>query len=103
MKRYSIYQVKDEAPNSRYVRFSSYKTVKDMGIDLTPDMYEKVFEGEIEEAENLAETLENIFIALNVGKKPEGYRGHSLSMSDVIEIYGKFYYVDGIGYKQLNF
>lgn len=103
MKHYSVLQVNEETANARYIMFSSYELVKKMGITLTLDMYKKVYEGDIEEAENTAETLDAIFVKLNVGRKPEDYKGHSLSVSDIIVMDGKYYYVNGIGYVEVKF
>ncbi|MBR1382569.1 MAG: DUF3849 domain-containing protein [Ruminococcus sp.] len=54
----------------------------------------------------VAAGLEDIFTRCNIGKQPPGYNGHSLSVSDIIEICeGKdkgFYFVDGFGYKKVE-
>jgi hypothetical protein len=51
------------------------------------------------------ETLENLFYKFNM-ERPEDFKGHSLSVSDVIVIRerGKStaYYVDSLGFKQLD-
>lgn len=56
------------------------ETVKGRGFDRTA--YEEVWSG-------LAQddwSLEHIFQLLNEGEKPEDYYGHSLSVSDLVEI-----------------
>ena len=103
MKKYSIFQVKDDAANSRYVKFSSLDMVQSMGITLSLDMYENVYDGEIEEREDAEATLNAIYMFLNIGKRPEDYRGHSLSMSDIILIDGHYYYVDDYGFTEIKF
>ena len=102
MKKYQIFQISDNSVNGRYVKFSSYELVEDMGIKLSLDMYDKVYEGEVEERETIYDTLESIFVFLNIGKKPEDYRGHSLSVSDVILMDGVYYYVDGMGFQEVR-
>ena len=104
MKQFTIFQIKDDAANSRYVKFTSYELLQDMGVKLSLDMYENIYEGQIEaeEGETIYETLEHIFMVLNIGRKPEGYKGHSLSVSDVVMMDGVYYYVDGMGFQEVN-
>lgn len=51
--------------------------------------------------EDIYQLLDHIFTIFNIGKKPENYKGHSLSVSDIVEIDGVMYYVDGIGFEKL--
>lgn len=66
-------------------------------------IYDEVFSGEVN-----ANDLDGIFIMFNLDK-PEGYKGHSLSVSDIIEVtksktIGKgAYYVDHIGFQKVVF
>ena len=46
--------------------------------------------------------LEELFHLFNVGAKPEGYKGHSLSTSDIVELDGVLYYVDSFGWRELE-
>lgn len=103
MKKFSILQIKNNVTNSRYIKFSSLNMVDRLNITLTLDMYEQVYEGEIEEEATDEATMDSIWSALNTGKKPEGYKGHSLSVSDLIKMDGKFYYVDDIGFEEIEF
>lgn len=68
------------------------------GVD--PSIYKQVYGGIVH-----AEGLEELFVFCNTCQDPPGYCGHSMSVSDVIEICeGKdkgFYYVDSIGFKKL--
>lgn len=63
--------------------------------------YEAVYDGEVE-----SNDLESIYAKFNI-EHPEGFTGHSLSMSDVLELYddtgSEFHYVDRFGFKQINF
>jgi hypothetical protein len=45
--------------------------------------------------------LERLFIMFNLNH-PADFRGHSLSVSDVVAIEGKHYYCDSIGFVELN-
>ena len=43
----------------------------------------------------------DIFTDFNI-HRPEDFRGHSLSVSDIIQIDDKYYYVDDIGFAEVN-
>ena len=64
-------------------------------------IYDKVFEGAVE-----ADTLEGVYQMFNCDC-PDGFRGHSLSVSDVVEIVGDkdagFYFCDSIGFQRVEF
>ena len=66
-----------------------------------PDFYIKVYEGASD-----TNDLEELYLKFNT-EYPEGYTGHSLSMSDVLELYDErsssFHYVDRIGFKDVEF
>ena len=64
------------------------------------DDYEVVYEGEIEGV-SPQQVLEELFEIFNI-RHPEDFRGHSLSVSDVVELDGKNYYCDSIGWKELE-
>lgn len=51
--------------------------------------------------EDIEDLLEYIFRIFNIGEKPDSYKGHSLSVSDIVEFDGVMYYVDGFGFKKL--
>ncbi len=50
--------------------------------------------------------MEEIYTKFNLNH-PHGFTGHSLSISDVIELYddngSEFYYVDRFGFKEIDF
>ena len=101
-KDYSVFQIKrtEECRRSKFVPLGE---LKNKGVELAMSMYDKVYDGKIEDTGDLDRTLENIFYNLNVGHKPEGYRGHSLSISDLVLMDGVYYYVDIIGFKKIDF
>ena len=94
-----IFQIDGERDTQR-VRFMHYDhTIEHGGID--PSAYRQVYGGTVK-----AESLENIFMLCNTDQFPPGYCGHSLSVSDIIEVCeGKdrgFYFCDKIGFKKLD-
>jgi hypothetical protein len=64
-------------------------------------LYNVVYSGEVEAGDSVEDTLEGLYMTFNVNH-PSDFRGHSLSMSDVIELDGKFYYCDSFGFKNIN-
>lgn len=101
--KYQIFQVRDDAENSRFIKFSSLDLVNRMGLEITREKYEEVWTGEVEETNDVNETLEHIFRQFNIGRKPEGYKGHSLSVSDIIQLEDKSYYCDSYGFEEIEF
>ena len=58
------------------------------------DLYSSIFSKNID-------ILEEIYQKFNVGQKPESYKGHSLSVSDIVVLDGVNYYVDLSGFIKL--
>ena len=86
-----IYQADIMAPN----KFRDYDfSMKHGGIERK--YYKTVFSGELP-----VRNLEAIYLLLNT-ERPEGYVGHSLSVSDVVEVDGKRYFVDNFGFKEIE-
>lgn len=62
--------------------------------------YKLVYEGEIE-VEDVNKTLEDLFTIFNI-KRPQDFKGHSLSVSDIVELDGKYYYCDNVGWTEIT-
>ena len=99
-----VYQIDNKKDPDRF-KFMSYEFTKKKG-GVNPEVYRMVYAGGIN-----VNTLEGIYEALNIDfgalTEPGEYRGHSLSMSDVVEVIkdtgSQFYYVDRIGFKTIDF
>ena len=71
--------------------------------ELDSEIYDCVFSGEVD-----CKGLENVFQKFN-NDRPEGYKGRSLSVSDVVEIIEakdvepSFYFCDYVGFKKVEF
>lgn len=89
--KYTILQLKED--KMREYGFMPYDYAKMNGFSL--DDYEKVYEGD----EDI--TLDGIFEKFNVDR-PADFRGHSLSVSDIIIANGKYYYVDSMGFTKVS-
>ena len=94
-----IWQLK---PDSDFeLRFRSYDEILKACGESSIQNYEAVYDGELE-----TNDLEAIYTKFNVDH-PDGFSGHSLSISDVVELYddsgSEFHYVDRIGFKEIEF
>ena len=110
---YGIYQLRDlHHGGSDEDLFMGLDYLRKKGINSPdPRKYDYVYGGRIDDllgSHNAIQDewlLEMIFQKLNVGEKPEGYFGRSLSVSDIVVINRsgerKAYFVDRIGFKEL--
>lgn len=94
-----IFQINSEK-DMKNVEFMDHDFTMSKG-GVNPSIYQQVYGG-IAYAKN----LEELFMQCNTDKPPLGFCGHTLSVSDVVEICeGKdsgFYFVDSIGFKRLE-
>ena len=60
-------------------------------------LYEEVFDGDVDR-----NTLEGVYEHLNTNYPPL-YRGHSMSVSDVVKTEDGFFYCDRYGFKKIDF
>ena len=99
-RRLRIYQLGQDSPIM--MRFISLAERKKRGYDRPRrEEYVRVYEGEIENY-SLEEVWEKY------GRRvPEGFQGHALSISDVIEFAdgeaSRFFYVEPSGYEEIRF
>ena len=90
-----IYQIGAEK-DKRNLLFMGFEfTQRHGGVD--PTEYELVFEGEVE-----ATHLETVFYIFNTySEMPAGYRGRSLSVSDVVVTEDGAFFCDSFGFTKL--
>ena len=99
-RRIRIYQLEQDSPFM--MRFISLAERKKRGYDRPRrEEYVRVYEGEIENY-SLEEVWEKY------GRRvPEGFQGHALSISDVVEFAdgeaSRFFYVEPSGYEEIRF
>ena len=93
--KYKIKQIKDIG-NCEYA-FRHYNWCKEK-INL--DDYEVVYEGELYYPE-MPNALEELFEIFNI-RRPEDFKGRSMSVSDIVEVDGKNYYCDAAGWVELK-
>lgn len=99
LKNVRIWQLKPET--DVYKKFISLdETLRQFGVP-SPGDYQAVYDGQLG-----TNNLEEIYARCNLDHPP-GYSGHSLSMSDVVELYdasgSEFHYCDRFGFKQIGF
>ncbi len=98
---YEIYQLKS-SEKTRDIRFQSYGDIAKAGKKPDFANYEKVYSGELAaDKRDVGEKLESLFTKFNIDR-PEDFSGRSVSVSDVIAIDDKAYYVDSAGFKPLT-
>ncbi|SFX42117.1 YodL domain-containing protein [Ruminococcus sp. XPD3002] len=99
---FAIYQLKP-GDETRDIRFEPYERLAKHGQQ--PDLanYNKVYEGniaDISEHSDQRMQLEAVFYKFNM-ERPDDFKGHSLSVSDVVTVKNQAFYVDSFGFKPL--
>ena len=96
---FSIYQLKDDVPVDFH--FRPLEEVQGKGLAVDPANYEKIYTAPL----TPGTTLEGIFEKFNIDR-PEDFKGHSLSVSDVVVLHqnGKdtAHYTDSIGFVDIS-
>ena len=96
--RVKIYQMNADR-DLHLIKFLSLESMKKfMGVDsVDPSLYDEVFNAELD-----TDDLEDIFVRFNTEKHPL-FRGHSLSVSDVVVTGKGAFFCDSVGFKQIDF
>ena len=101
---FEIYQLK-VSDETRDIRFISLESLAEQGRLPDISTYDKVYEGDFTGFEQAGSTigkqLEAVYTRFNLNR-PEDFKGHSLSISDVVVVKDKAYYVDTFGFKELE-
>lgn len=99
VKRVRVWQLDPEVDIE--MKFISYAETKGRFGEPDRKKYRQVYDGTAP-----TDNLETLYCMFQE-KFPETYRGHALSVSDVLELYDEhgsaFYYVDRIGFVQIPF
>lgn len=102
---YRIYQL-PSGEKYHGIRFTNKDTLDKEGVHLSQDDYEMMYEGNWDDISGSSAEmkLQNIFTKFNTDH-PEDFKGHSLSVSDVITVGNEngytAYYVDSFGFKEM--
>ena len=99
-RTFGIYQIRDDLPGENYA-FMNMSFIESHGMQIKKEDYKLVYVGEL--SGNMS--LDDIFEKFNIDR-PEDFRGHSLSVSDIIVLNdGKkvtAHFVDSISFEQLD-
>lgn len=97
--RYGIYQIQESTKGREYL-FMNLDFVNSHDMRVDAEHYAFIYGGKLSETD----TLDSLYERFNLNQ-PEGYYGHSLSVSDVVvlqkEGQAKAYYVDSFGFREL--
>ncbi len=102
--KFEIYQIKS-GDEYRDIRFENYEhlTKNDRKVDF--NNYDKVYEAPVSilqsYSKDIGNKLESIYQKFNTDH-PDDFKGHSLSVSDVVILDKKPYFVDSFGFKPLK-
>lgn len=100
---YAILQLR-RIPETRYERFTSMKELAQAGIEPEIDHYEVVYTAPLLPFKDRNTLLEGMYEKFNIAR-PEDFRGHSLSVSDIVALNQggvvSCHYVDTIGFQEL--
>jgi len=107
--KYTILQIpfpnnkKDEEIYCKYA-FTSLDFLRRLGDDIHPEIYKTVYSGEIntKNFSNVTGVLEELFRIFNI-EHPEDFRGHSLSVSDIVKLNDKYYFCDSYSWEEVEF
>ncbi len=101
---FEIYQLKKSDDNI-YIRFESLERLAELGQKPDFSNYDKIYEGDLSavnaRGDTVGDKLEAVFVKFNLDR-PEDFKGHSLSVSDVVVMDDKAYYVDSVGFQPLK-
>ena len=99
-RTFGIYQIKDDSPGENYA-FMNMRFIESHGMQIKKEDYKLVYVGEL--SGNMS--LDDIFERFNIDR-PEDFRGHSLSVSDIIVLNDgekvTAHFVDSISFEQLD-
>ena len=99
--KYTILQIpfpKTKAEEATYLKYAF--TPLDRVDEVKAKNYREVYSGDID-GEGVYVILENLFRMFNMSH-PEDFHGHSLSVSDVVNLDGKHYYCDSFGWEEVE-
>ena len=91
-----LYQIAPEKDDKNLMFMGFEFTVLHGGINA--DSYEIVFDGDLP-----AQTAEDVFRIFNL-EHPNGYRGRSMSVSDIVWMEGiGYWFCDSVGFRRIRF
>ena len=101
--KYTIYQipsVRKGTPENIYRKycFAPLHWIDEVNLN----NYIQIYSDEVEYSDTVEMFLEYLFKKFNLDH-PNDFGGHSMSVSDIVKVDGKFYFCDSIGWKHIEF
>lgn len=96
MKKVTILQINDNVENANYKLFTPLVRLERLGLQFNKNDYKVVYNGEMD-----VEDVEDVYMRLQF-TKPNGYKGHSLSVSDIVYMDGKYMFCDSYGFVDVS-
>ena len=100
---YAIYQLRD-GEDTTMLRFMNSEYLEQKGLEINHDNYTAVYARELTATGDTQDRLNGLYQTFNIDR-PEDFRGHSLSVSDIVALRQNgvvsCHYVDSWGFKEL--
>ena len=100
---FAIYQLLDSDDTAR-LHFMNYEYLEKKGLSAQKENYAAVYAGSLDRRGDTQDRLNELYETFNI-RRPEDFRGHSLSVSDIVALKQNgvvsCHYVDSWGFKEL--
>ena len=100
---FAIYQLLDSDDTAR-LHFMNYEYLEKKGLSARRENYAAVYAGSLNRRGDTQDKLNELYETFNI-RRPEDFRGHSLSVSDIVALKQNgvvsCHYVDSWGFKEL--
>ena len=100
---FAIYQLRDNDDTAR-LRYMNSEYLEKKGLSVQKENYAAVYAGDLDRGGDTQDRLNELYETFNI-RRPEDFRGHSLSVSDIVALKQNgvvsCHYVDSWGFKEL--
>ena len=100
---FAIYQLRDNDDTAR-LRYMNSEYLEKKGLSVQKENYAAVYAGDLDRGGDTQDRLNELYETFNI-RRPEDFRGHSLSVSDIVALKQNgvvsCHYVDSWGFEEL--
>ena len=100
---FAIYQLRDNDDTAR-LHYMNSEYLEKKGLSVQKENYAAVYAGDLDRRGDTQDKLNELYETFNI-RRPENFRGHSLSVSDIVALKQNgvvsCHYVDSWGFKEL--
>ena len=100
---FAIYQLLDN-DDTAYLHYMNSEYLEKKGLSIPMENYAAVYAGDLDRKGDTQDKLNELYETFNI-RRPEDFRGHSLSVSDIVVLKQNgvvsCHYVDSWGFKEL--